>query len=112
MTVKSTVRFSRFPTPNLLVRPQPASSPSPACGRRWPGGPDEGAFHTGPDPSTRTLSRKRKMVPRLHGCTTVMLAGTALPTPAGPDDTCPRPAAARSEEHTSELQSLMRTSYA
>src|SRR3546814_2226593 len=84
MTVKSTVRFSRFPTPNLLVRPQPASSPSPACGRRWPGGPDEGAFHTGPDPSTRTLSRKRKMVPRLH----------------------------RSEEHTSELQSLMRISIA
>src|SRR3546814_2709522 len=34
-----------------------------------------------------------------------------LPSP-GPSDCAPRPPARRSEEHTSALQSLMRTSYA
>src|SRR3546814_2741531 len=57
------------------------------------------------DRPARPAARRRR--PRFPGaCLGTLQAGD------GPGRGGPRPAAARSEEHTSELQSLMRTSYA
>src|SRR3546814_6601699 len=64
-----------------------------------------------------TLGRSQERVGIEMGATRMLVAGgivlAALATPAiALATTCPPPAPGRSEEHTSELQSLMRISYA
>src|SRR3546814_7257451 len=106
----------------------PDPSPSPACGRRCPAGADEGAsaascFCVSPGKQIKSTLRcarapysgaSRPLLPQAgEGLRSGLIPSGASRTAYGEESsTFAPPTGLRSEEHTSELQSLMRISYA
>src|SRR3546814_9777309 len=106
---------------SLRSRPHPPSAPSPAHGRRAVFGTQGPSAHWRDDPSTPDLFIRGAPARTLCTPTPVPSPGARHRTPHAAhhldqgtrqDLRLGLPGTQRSEEHTSELQSLMRISYA
>src|SRR3546814_8769650 len=121
---RSTRTYTLFPD-TTLFRSTPATSARSCCGRRWPrpSPPPRCSPPAASAPASRSLPRwpsgRRACGPARCGsrwrrptCRPRRSSSSSTPARATPCARGPSPASRRSEEHTSELQSLMRISYA